>query len=93
MTELLVHPYRAGNEQLADEFYGLLSSYPNLEWIAVNLEIAELAARVRARHRLRTPDAIQVATALHTHATGLITNDPIFERVEGLDTLVLEKLL
>ena len=32
MTELLVQPYRNHDEQLVDRFYGLLSTYPNLEW-------------------------------------------------------------
>ncbi len=93
MTELLVLPYREGDEQRVNDFYGLLSTYPNLDWIAPNLETAELAARIRALHRLRTPDALQAATAVHAQATGLITNDPVFERVEGIDTLVLDHLL
>jgi predicted nucleic acid-binding protein len=93
MTELLVLPYRRGHEQLANDFYGLLSTYPNLEWIAPNLEIAELAARIRALHRLRTPDAIQAATAVDSQVTGLITNDAIFERVQDFQTLVLDELL
>jgi predicted nucleic acid-binding protein len=92
MTELLVQPYRAFDEHRVDEFYGLLATYPNLEWISPNLEIADFAARLRAQHRLRTPDALQAATALHTLATGLITNDPVFERVEILETLVLDQL-
>jgi predicted nucleic acid-binding protein len=93
MVELLVHPYRTDNEPLADELYGLLSVYPNLEWIAPSLEIADLAARIRAEHGLRTPDALQAATVLHTRATGLITNDPIFERLQNLETLVLDQIL
>ncbi len=93
MTELLVLPYREGDEQRANDFYGLLSTYPNLDWIALNLEIAELAARIRALHRLRTPDALQAATAAYSQATGLITNDAVFERVEGFQTLVLDELL
>jgi len=93
MTELLVLPYREGDEQRANDFYGLLSTYPNLDWIAPNLEIAEIAARIRALHRLRTPDALQAATAAHSQATGLITNDAVFERVEGFQTLVLDELL
>ena len=93
MTELLVLPYREGDEQRADDFYGLLSTYPNLDWIAPNLEIAELAARIRALHRLQTPDALQAATAVQAQATGLITNDPLFERAEGFETLVLDHLL
>ena len=93
MTELLVQPYRDADEKQVDEFYGLLSTYPNLAWIAPNLEIADLAAQFRARPRLRTPDALQAATAAHQHATGLITNDPVFERVPAFDTLVLDQLL
>lgn len=93
MTELLVQPYREADEQLAIDFYGLLSTYPNLDWVAPNLEIAEIAARIRALHRLRTPDALQAATAAHSQATGLISNDAVFERVEGFHTLVLDELL
>ena len=93
MTELLVLPYREGDEQQADDFYSLLSTYPNLDWIAPNLEIAELASRIRALHRLQTPDALQAATAAYSDASGLITNDAVFKRVEGFQTLVLDELL
>ncbi len=93
MTELLVQPYRDSGEQRVDEFYALLSTYPNLEWIAPNLEIADLAARLRATHRLKTPDALQAATAAHAGATALITNDAVFERVEMFATLVLDQTL
>jgi len=93
MTELLVLPYREGDEQRANDFYGLLSTYPNLDWIAPNLEIADLAARFRALHRLQTPDALQGATAVHAQATGLITNDPVFSRIDSFETLVLHQLV
>jgi predicted nucleic acid-binding protein len=93
MTELLVQPYRLVDQQQADEFYVLLSTYPNLEWIAPNLEIADRAAKLRAVHGLRTPDALQAATAVHAGATGLVTNDPVFERVNDFETLLLDKLL
>ena len=73
-------------------FYGLLSTYPNLDWVAPDLEIADLAARLRAAHRLKTPDALQAATAVRTGASGLITNDPVFERAGSFETLVLDRL-
>ena len=93
MMELLVHPYRQLDESRVDEFYGLLSTYPNLDWIAADLEIADLAARIRARHHLQSPDALQAATAARAKATGLITNDPVFERVKFFETLVLDQIL
>lgn len=93
MTELLVQPYRDGDQRLADEFYGLLSTYPNLEWIAPSLQIADTAARIRANYRLRTPDALQAATAVQGAASGLVTNDPTFGRLTGLETLVLDDVV
>ncbi len=93
MTELLAPAYRNGGEQMVSEFYSLLTTYPNLDWIAPSLEIADIAARIRAVHRLRTPDALQAATAIHAQATGLIRNDLAFERWGGLEELMLERIL
>lgn len=93
MTEILVPPYRNSDPELLDKFYGLLSTYPNLHWTSIDLEIADIAARVRAQHNLRTPDALQAATALHAHATAFITNDPVFRRVMGFAPLVLDDFL
>ena len=93
MTELLVQPYRESDEARVDQFYGLLTTYPHLDWIAPDLEIADMAARLRALHRLKTPDALQAATAARSQATGFVTNDPVFERVEAFETLLFDQLL
>lgn len=93
MTELLVQPYRDSDRRRVRRFYGLLSTYPNLEWIAPNLEIADMAARMRAAHRMHTPDALLSATAVYAQATGLITNDAIFQRVDRFETLLLDSVL
>ena len=92
LTELLVQPYRDSLQDRADEIFALLTTFPNLEWIAPSLDIADRAARIRAEHRLRTPDALQAATAVHSGASGLITNDPVFERVAEFQSLVLDRL-
>jgi predicted nucleic acid-binding protein len=93
MTELLVPSYRGNDEHRVDAFYGLLSTYPNLQWIAPDLETADLAAKLRAQYRLRTPHAVQAATALRAQATGLITNDPAFARIEEFETAILDQFL
>jgi predicted nucleic acid-binding protein len=90
---LLVQPYRDDDDARVNQFYGLLTTYPHLEWIPVDLEIADIAARFRAQHRLRTPDALHAATAAGNQATGFITNDPVFKKVIEFETLVLEELL
>jgi predicted nucleic acid-binding protein len=93
MTELLVPSYRDNNEHRVDEFYGLLSTYPNLRWMAPDLEAADMAARLRATYKLRTPDALQAATAILAEATGFITNDPFFLRVVEFETAMLDQFL
>jgi predicted nucleic acid-binding protein len=93
MTELLVQPYRDSNRDRVNMFYGLLTMYPNLQWVAPDLEIADMAAQLRALHHLRTPDALHAATAVRAHATGFVTNDAVFERVEGFETLLFDKLI
>jgi predicted nucleic acid-binding protein len=92
MTELLVQPYRTGNEMLVHRYFGLLSTFPNLEWVAPDLDVAATAAKLRALHRLRTPDALQAATAICKGATGLITNDPAIARVTEISVGVLDDL-
>ena len=84
MTELLVQPYRAGNEELVNRYYGLLSLFPHLEWVAPDLAIADTAAQIRAHHRLRTPDALQAATSALRGATAILTNDADFAALRGL---------
>jgi len=93
MTEALVRPYRVYDIQAVDKFYSFLLTYPHLEWVAPTLRIADRAAQIRAEHNLRTPDAIQAATAAVSGATALITNDPIFRRIEFLNVLILDEML
>jgi len=93
MTELLVPAYRTGDQRLMKTYYGLLKTYPNLTWIPPELDVAAVATRLRADYRLKIPDAIQAATAVHAKASAFMTNDPVFQRVHELDVLVLGELL
>jgi len=93
MTELLVQPIREGDEKLVGEFFSLLTRYPHLEWIPTTVPIAALAARFRALHHLRTPDALQAATAVYSRATGLVTNDAAFRRLGDVQVLLLDDIL
>jgi len=61
--------------------------------IEMGLDVARRASDLKAVNRIKTPDAIQVATALQHGATVFITNDRIFERVKEIEVLLLEKFL
>jgi predicted nucleic acid-binding protein len=93
MTEVLVRPYAAVGGVRVNQTYLLLLAYPNLTWVSADLEIAVLAARFRASYKLKTPDALLAATAVRSGATGLVTDDAGFERIQALETLTLDRLL
>mgnify|MGYP002715619340 CR=1 FL=1 len=90
ITETLVKPFQLGQIDLADIFRAVLAEY--VEIVPVTAEIAEAAARLRADHNLRTPDAIQVATAITHQADFFLTNDVRLGRLRQLETLVLSDL-
>jgi predicted nucleic acid-binding protein len=92
-TGLLVLPYREQGIGMADRLYALLTLYPNLEWVPPSLAIVDVAAKVRAAHGLRTPDALQAAAAIDTRSTAFVSNDPAFDRVPEFETLLLDRLL
>ena len=71
---MLVHPLREGRPELAEEYRKILLQSPALTAIPLDEGIAEGAAELRARHNLRTPDAIQIATAIRSGASWLLTN-------------------
>ncbi len=90
LLEVLVQPYKKNNEELVNQFYGLLTTYPHLARIDLSVEIADLGAQLRARYNLKTPDAIQLATALHSGVTGFLGNDTKLKKVTELDILTLD---
>jgi len=54
--------------------------------------MTSLDAELRARHNLRTPDALQIAAALVTGCQAFLTNDGSLKRVTDLSVLVLDEL-
>ena len=70
-----------------------MTTYPGLIWVPVTLEVADRAARLRADYRLKTPDAIQVATAIAGGAAGFLANDAAMKRVKEIECLVVDELL
>ncbi len=46
--------------------------------------LAFVAARIRARYGLKLPDAIQVATAIHSGSVALVTHDRDFSAVDEI---------
>ncbi len=91
--EGLVIPIRQGNTDLVRQYHNLLFKTKGLKTIFLDQKIAEEAARLRAFHKIRTPDSIQVATAITMEAAFFLTNDIHLPSLPNLKILVLDDLL
>ena len=83
LAEVLVPAYRAGKPAAARQARAALERIPNFELLDVTAAVSDVAARLRAEHNLRTPDALHVATALNDGAEWIVTNDRRLKRVES----------
>ena len=92
LTEVLVHPWRHGDHELIRQYSRILLHTENLRTIPVLPEIASEAARIRATHGLKVPDAIQVATFRFGGATSFLTNDTELISIPELKVLCLDRL-
>jgi predicted nucleic acid-binding protein len=81
IAEVLTGPLGSGDEALARRYRAILESWRT---VALDVDIAESAARLRASLRLRLADAVQAASALAINAAALVTHDRDFSRVRAL---------
>jgi predicted nucleic acid-binding protein len=93
LLELTVRPLQLGRQDAADDYETLLSYFPNLQLEPVTRLILLEAAGLRARYRLRTPDAIQLATGLQAGATLAVTNDEAWRDLSMIETVILADLV
>jgi predicted nucleic acid-binding protein len=93
LLELTVRPLQLGRQDVADDYEVLLGYFPNLELQPISRDVLLEAAALRARHRLRTPDAIQIATGMRYGATLAVTNDEAWRGLSLIETMILSDLV
>jgi predicted nucleic acid-binding protein len=81
VAEVLTGPLQAADDALARRYRAILGTW---QPVALDLDIAESAARLRASLRLKLADAVQAASALAINAAALVTHDRDFSRVTSL---------
>ena len=84
VAEVLTGPLRSGEEALAKRYRAAMESW---QVVDLTVDVAESAARLRGKYRLKLPDAIQLASALAINAYALVTHDRDFAAVRGLRVL------
>jgi predicted nucleic acid-binding protein len=89
LLEVLVLPYRRKNAHLAARYEAFLTRSRGLRLIEIDRPLLRAAARLRATHTLRTPDALQLAVALSARCSAFVTNDRRLPRLPGLKIIQL----
>ncbi len=92
LTEVLTKPLKDNNTKVVAAYRQLLLQSRHFQLIAITPAIAERAAELRARYNLKTPDALQIAVALHQQCDAFLTNDLSLKRVTEVQVLVLDEL-
>ena len=83
-----------GQSAIATEnaFRQVLLDSNNFSMIAVDDVIADAAAMLRAKYGIRTPDAVQIASAIVGNSDAFLTNDRGLKRVTELRVLIPDEL-
>jgi predicted nucleic acid-binding protein len=89
LLEVLVVPYRAGNQPLAERYEALLARSRGVRLLDIDRLQLRAAALLRARYAVRTPDALQLAAALSHRCSAFVTNDRALPEIPGLAVLQL----
>lgn len=89
LLEVLVQPYRTGNDKLAEKYRDILLNAEGLTTFEVTHEISENAAKLRAKYSIRTPDSIQISTALTNTADIFLTNDEALKKISEIEVMCL----
>jgi len=87
LLEVLVKPLRRGEPGLVRQYTSILTQSRNVQLYAVDREVAEKAAEIRAKYKddgIRIPDAVQLATAICQRADVFVTNDKNLRKCSDL---------
>jgi predicted nucleic acid-binding protein len=92
LLETLVHPIRTNHIEIARQYREILLNSSHIITLDVSPDIAQKAAEIRALYSLRTPDAIQLATASYMGASYFLTNDRGLMKFTEINVLVIDDL-
>jgi predicted nucleic acid-binding protein len=93
LLEVLVVPYRAGDARLAKRYESLLTQSRGVRLAEVSRDQLRAAAQLRAATGVKTPDALQIVSALSAGCRALVTNNRDLPAVPGLPIVQLSSYL
>lgn len=77
-------PYRHDDSDLAGRYESALTGSSGLTLVPLDVPLLRTAAELRTRVAIKTPDALQLAAALHTSCVAFLTDDRRLPEIPGL---------
>jgi predicted nucleic acid-binding protein len=90
VMEVLVQPIRLQRLELANTYLKILTSSNNFEILDLTINISKKAAELRAKYNFKTPDAIQLASAIESRCDYFLTNDIQLE-IDEIKSIFINK--
>ncbi|MBW1980619.1 MAG: PIN domain-containing protein [Deltaproteobacteria bacterium] len=90
--ELTTLPAREGKKQLVRKYRDFLTNSENFSIFPLDMNIADHAVEIRAQHHFKTPDAVQLGTAVACGADYIITNDRTWRRFKEIRIVMVGDL-
>lgn len=85
VVEIFVHEEKIRDPFTIQAYEHSLRSIPNMELITIDWNVARFASILRAKYKvLKTPDALQIASAILNDCKGFVTNDNKLKQVKEL---------
>jgi predicted nucleic acid-binding protein len=90
--ELFSSTKLASNSVLKNQYSSFFLRNPNIQVIDVTNDLVEKVSSIQRNYLLKLPDAIQVATAVHSEAKYFISNDQQLKQVNEVKVLNITQL-
>lgn len=91
LLEISVLPFRNKQIELAKTYREILTNSDAITMLDMDSDIALSAAKIRAKYNFKTPDAIQIASALSCACAYFLTNDKKLDTPE-IPIIYLEQI-
>jgi predicted nucleic acid-binding protein len=92
LLEVLVKPLKVGENKIVEQYKTILTNAEGIDIFEITIHITIKAAELREKYNIRTPDALQVATAIERQADYFLTNDLRLKSVKEIKLVTLSEL-
>lgn len=93
VAEVLAKPLEKKDFEVVSLYETVFLQLPNFQLLNLDYHLARLASEIRAKYRIRLPDAFQIACCLEAGVKVFVTNDKSLKKVKEIEVLVLKDFI